>query len=78
MAEVYYVMKGEGTATVSSRGSSPETAGIHGGDAIPLRLSEVHAFENTGAEPLEFMVIGVSRDAGRTVDTIDASRTGQP
>jgi oxalate decarboxylase/phosphoglucose isomerase-like protein (cupin superfamily) len=36
-------------------------------------LSEVHSLKNTGTEPLEFMVIGVSRDPARTVDSIDVT-----
>jgi mannose-6-phosphate isomerase-like protein (cupin superfamily) len=57
MSEVYYVISGEGTATVGA-----ETAPIHTGDAVPVRLNEKHAFKSTGAAPLEFMIIGVARD----------------
>jgi mannose-6-phosphate isomerase-like protein (cupin superfamily) len=49
VAEVYYVMNGDGTVSVSSQGSPIETVAIHNGDAIPIRLSEVHSFENTGS-----------------------------
>jgi mannose-6-phosphate isomerase-like protein (cupin superfamily) len=75
-AEVYYVMNGEGTVTVGGSGRSgarPETAPIRSGDAIPIQLSEMHSFENTGSTPLEFMVIGVSRDNHKHVDVMDAS-----
>ena len=76
LAEVYYVMNGQGTVTVSSGArpmarSSSESAAIHKGDAIPLELGEVHSFENTGSEPLEFMIIGVSRDSTHRTDTVD-------
>jgi mannose-6-phosphate isomerase-like protein (cupin superfamily) len=57
MSEVYYVISGEGTATVGA-----ETAPIHTGDAIPVRLNEKHAFKSTGTASLEFMIIGVARD----------------
>src|SRR5580700_2983569 len=60
VAEVYYVMTGQGTVKVSGQGMREETADIHSGDAIPVQLNEVHSFENTGSEPLEFMVIGVA------------------
>jgi mannose-6-phosphate isomerase-like protein (cupin superfamily) len=60
LAEIYYVMNGEGTARLSSQGVGEETAAIHKGDAIPIQLSEFHSFENTGSQPLEFMVIGIS------------------
>ncbi len=78
VTEVYYVMSGQGTVTLTSGGlgmahSASETAEIHAGDAIPLQLSEVSSFENTGNEPLEFMVIGVSRDTNRVVDPVDVS-----
>jgi mannose-6-phosphate isomerase-like protein (cupin superfamily) len=57
MSEVYYVMGGDGTATIGS-----ETAQIHKGDAIPAALGESRAFSNTGSAPLEFMVFGIARD----------------
>jgi mannose-6-phosphate isomerase-like protein (cupin superfamily) len=57
VSEVYYVMAGDGDATVGS-----ETAPIHSGDAIPVRLSESKSFTNSGQGPLEFMVVGVARD----------------
>jgi len=74
VAEVYYVMKGSGTITVAGggRGAPAETAAIQEGDAIPIQLSEMHSVENKGSEPLEFLIIGVSRDATRRVDSIDA------
>jgi mannose-6-phosphate isomerase-like protein (cupin superfamily) len=72
VAEVFYVMNGDGKAAI---GTSPraDTADIHNGDAIPIRLNEVHSFENTGSQPLEFMVIGVATDSSHRVDTIDGS-----
>jgi mannose-6-phosphate isomerase-like protein (cupin superfamily) len=57
MAEVYYVMSGEGTATIGG-----ETVRIHTGDAVPAALGESRAFAATGQAPLEFMVIGIARD----------------
>ena len=68
VAEFYYVMSGEGTVTVSSggRGGAAETAPIKANDAIPINLSEVHSFANTGSAPLEFMIVGVSRDGHKT------------
>jgi mannose-6-phosphate isomerase-like protein (cupin superfamily) len=61
----YYVMKGEGTATVGS-----ETAPIKTGDAIPLRVGETKAFANTGSAPLEFLVVGVARDMTKKNDML--------
>jgi mannose-6-phosphate isomerase-like protein (cupin superfamily) len=68
VAEFYYVMSGEGTVTVSSggRGGTPETAPIKAMDAIPINLSDVHSFANTGSAPLEFLIVGISRDGHKT------------
>jgi mannose-6-phosphate isomerase-like protein (cupin superfamily) len=79
VAEVYYVMKGAGTITVAGgggRGATPETASIKEGDAIPIQLSEIHSVENKGNELLEFLIVGISRDANRRVDSIDAPKLG--
>jgi len=48
---------GDGSATVAN-----ETAPIHEGDAVPIQLNEAHSFQNTGNQPLEFLIVGVSRD----------------
>ncbi|MFL6446677.1 MAG: cupin domain-containing protein [Bryobacteraceae bacterium] len=76
VAEVFYVVSGQGSFSVPTEGGADETVSIHSGDAIPLRLNEVHSFKNTGSEPLEFMVIGVSRDPARTVDSVDVTANG--
>jgi mannose-6-phosphate isomerase-like protein (cupin superfamily) len=57
MSEVYYVLSGEGTATIGT-----ETAAIHTGDAIPAGLGENRTFASTGSAPLEFMILGIARD----------------
>jgi len=77
VAEVYYVMKGQGIVKISSQGKREETAAIHNGDAIPIQLNEVHSFENTGSEPLEFMVVGVASSKNKTVDSIDVKNAAQ-
>jgi mannose-6-phosphate isomerase-like protein (cupin superfamily) len=75
VAEVYYVMAGSGTLRAASQGQQQETVKVVEGDAIPLRLSEWHSFENTGTVPLEFMIIGVARDINnKTPDTTDRAR----
>ena len=58
-------MSGEGTATVGA-----ETAPIKAGDAIPLRVGETKAFENTGTAPLEFLVVGIARDMNKKNDLL--------
>jgi mannose-6-phosphate isomerase-like protein (cupin superfamily) len=72
VAEFYYVMKGQGTVTVSAGRGAPESAPIQEGDAIPIQLNDVHSFGNNGSAPLEFMIVGISRDNTRRVDSIDA------
>ena len=78
-AEFYYVMNGEGTVTVGAggRGAAPETASIKAGDAIPINLSEVHSFANTGSGPLEFMIVGVSRDGHKMDEQIPGAGRGR-
>ncbi len=71
VAEFYYVMSGEGAVTVAAEGRTSEVAPIQAGGAIPIQLNDVHSFENTGNEPLEFMIVGVSRDTNRRIDGID-------
>ncbi|MES1258761.1 MAG: cupin domain-containing protein [Acidobacteriota bacterium] len=66
VAEFYYVMSGQGTVTVGGGRGGAETAPVKAHDAIPINLSEVHSFTNTGSEPLEFMIVGVSRDGHKT------------
>jgi mannose-6-phosphate isomerase-like protein (cupin superfamily) len=73
VAEFYYVMSGDGATTVAA-----ETAPIHAGDAVPIQLNDVHSFENTGTQPLEFLIVGVSRDNTRRVDSVDAQGTRRP
>src|SRR6266567_1087160 len=71
VAEFYYVLSGQGAVTVPAEPSGSEVAPIRAGDAIPIQLNEVHSFENTGSEPLEFIIAGVSRDSNRRIDSID-------
>lgn len=73
VAEFYYVMNGEGSATVAG-----ETAPVHAGDAVPIQLNDAHSFENTGAQLLEFLIVGVSRDNTRRVDTMDVPGARRP
>jgi mannose-6-phosphate isomerase-like protein (cupin superfamily) len=62
---VYYVMAGSGTATIGG-----ETAPIKAGDAVPIMLNDTRAFEATGTEPLEFMIVGIARDMGKKEDIL--------
>jgi len=71
----YYVMNGQGTATIGA-----ETAPITAGDAIPLRVGETKAFENSGTGPLEFLIVGIARDMTKKNDILASppQRLGGP
>ncbi len=57
MSEIYYVLAGDGSVTIG-----PETAQIHTGDAVPVRVNETLSFSNSGSGPLEFMIFGIASD----------------
>lgn len=76
VAEFYYVMKGSGTVSIGGGRGGAETAPIREGDAVPIQLSDIHSFENTGTEPLEFLIVGVARDMSKRVDNIDVAPGG--
>ncbi len=57
MTEIYYVLSGDGSVTIGS-----ETAQIHTGDAIPVRLAQTQSFASSGGGPLELMVFGIASD----------------
>jgi len=59
MSEIYYVLAGDGSVTIGS-----ETAQIHSGDAIPVRLAETQSFASSGGGPLELMRFGIASDMG--------------
>ena len=61
----YYVLSGEGTATVGQ-----ETAPIKQGDAVPIRVGELRGFESTGTAPLELMAVGIARDMNKKHDML--------
>ena len=67
IGEFYYVMSGEGSVTVGR-----ETAPIAAGDAVPIQLNDRKSFTNTGTAPLEFLIVGVARDAERKHDVVQA------
>ena len=57
MSEAYYILGGDGTVTIGA-----ETAAIHTGDVVPVRLNERQTFTTSGSEPIEFMIIGIAKD----------------
>ncbi len=57
LAEIVYVMSGEGTATIGG-----ETAPIRTGDALAIRMGETQSLSGTGGAGLEVLTVGVSRN----------------
>jgi mannose-6-phosphate isomerase-like protein (cupin superfamily) len=74
LEEFYYTLHGEGAVTVAAGRSTAETVSIKEGDAIPLRLGDINSVENKGSEPLEFLIVGISRDSTHRLDDIDVSK----
>jgi mannose-6-phosphate isomerase-like protein (cupin superfamily) len=70
--EIYYVISGKGLAVVGG-----ETAAISAGDAVPVRLRQAHAFENSGSGDLELMVIGIALEKGK-FDSTDMPLVAKP
>jgi mannose-6-phosphate isomerase-like protein (cupin superfamily) len=62
--EFYYVMAGEGSATVNG-----ETAKIRHADAVPILLSDEHSFAAGNQSELELLVVGIARERGK-LDTV--------
>ena len=60
-----------GTAVAYVEHRARFIAPVRAGDAIPIQLNEIHSFENPGTEPLEFLIVGVSRDNTRRVDLVE-------
>ncbi|MSO22597.1 MAG: cupin domain-containing protein [Acidobacteria bacterium] len=58
--EIYYVISGKGRVVVNG-----ETSLIAAGDAVPVRLREAHAFENSASDDFELMVIGIALEKGK-------------
>lgn len=69
LAEVYYVISGDGTVNLGS-----EKSQVHTGDVVPVRLNEARSFANTGSAPLEFLIVGVAKDMA-TKDAMMAKPT---
>jgi mannose-6-phosphate isomerase-like protein (cupin superfamily) len=53
--EIYYVLNGDGEARVDN-----ETAEIHKGDAVPIRINQAHSFSADGPSDLELMIVGIA------------------
>jgi mannose-6-phosphate isomerase-like protein (cupin superfamily) len=72
LAEIYYVLSGEGTVTVGG-----ETAPIRAGDALAIRLNESQSFAAAAGASLELLIVGVSRDLDTKTAMTMAPRGGR-
>lgn len=72
LSEVYYVMAGGGTVHIGD-----ERSPIHAGDAIPVDIGQTRSFDQTGAEPLEFLIIGVAKDMEAKIALMNAKPAGR-
>ena len=74
VGETFYVVTGDGQMSVAAdpnaAAAAASAAAIRAGDAIPVRMGEMKAFENTGSAPLELLVVGVARDAATKFDVV--------
>jgi mannose-6-phosphate isomerase-like protein (cupin superfamily) len=70
--EAYYVLAGSGSVTIGG-----ETAPVGRWDAIPIKPGESSAFDNTGSEPLELLVVGVAKDMDAKRDILTGGRRAQ-
>ena len=74
VGETFYVISGEGRMSLADAGAAAgavsSSAQVRAGDAIPVRMGEGKSFENTGAAPLELLVIGVTRDVANKFEMV--------
>ena len=59
MQEVFIVVEGEAEITVAA-----ETATLRRGDTVVIDPREVHQMQNTKAETVEYLAIGITRETG--------------
>jgi mannose-6-phosphate isomerase-like protein (cupin superfamily) len=57
LGEILYVMAGDGTVTLGR-----ESAPIHTGDALAIRLGERQSIAASGGAGIELLIVGVSRN----------------
>lgn len=69
MSEMLYVIGGAGEVEVAG-----ERAAIRAGDAIPVEVGQARAIRQTGAVPLELMIVGVARDQAAKASFAGAAR----
>ena len=59
MQEIFILVQGEATINVDH-----ETVTLRRGDTVVIDPGEIHQMQNIGSETVEYLAIGVSREAG--------------
>jgi mannose-6-phosphate isomerase-like protein (cupin superfamily) len=76
LTEIFYVMNGLGEVKLAGQEKGlqlgEEIASIRAGDAVPVDLTEIHSIENTGDQPLELMVVGISSGNEKNLDAVNS------
>ena len=68
MQEIFILVQGEAEITVGT-----ETATLHRGDAVVVDPREVHQMRNAGTEAVEYLAIGITREAGGKTVVVEES-----
>ena len=68
MQEIFILVQGEAQITVAA-----ETAVLRRGDAVVIDPREVHQMRNMGTEAVEYLAIGITREAGGKTVVVEES-----
>ncbi len=68
MQEIFIVVQGEAEITVGT-----EAAILGRGDAVVIDPREIHQMRNVGTEPVEYLAIGITQEAGGKTVVVEES-----
>ena len=66
MQEIFIIVRGTAEITVGT-----ETAELRRGDTVVIDAREVHQMRNIGSEAVEYLAIGITREAGGKTVIVD-------
>ncbi len=66
MQEVFIIVQGEAEIVVGT-----EAAILRRGDVVVIDAREVHQMRNVGTEPVEYLAIGITSEAGGTTVVVE-------
>lgn len=66
MQEIFVIVQGEAHITVGE-----DDATLHRGDTVVIDPREIHEMQNTGAEAVEYLAIGITSQAGGKTVVVD-------